>query len=75
MHRTSSNSGTRAGLFLCMVIVLAGGPLTGCASRHVSTEQRQEDIKTCSKLGLPYGSQDNYNCMMREQLHRERSGD
>jgi hypothetical protein len=42
--------------------------LAGCASAQ--QQQRQQDIKTCAKLGLTYGSQDNLLCVQRQQRQR-----
>lgn len=56
---------------LSMVVVATAIALSGCS--NTSREQKREDIKTCAKLGLPYGSQDNYNCAMREELKRDRN--
>jgi hypothetical protein len=51
--------------------IMFAAALTSCTT--TSPQQRQEDIKSCSRKGLPYGSQDNYNCMIREKLYRDRS--
>lgn len=52
-------------------IIVAGVALASCTT--TSPLQRQQDIKSCSRKGLAYGSQENFNCMMREKLHRDRN--
>jgi hypothetical protein len=73
MNKTKTT--VRSRLFPLLGAGIAGGmlaaALTGCTT--TSPQQRQEDIKSCSRKGLPYGSQDNYNCMMREKLYRDRT--
>lgn len=69
--KSRSTAGTQLSRSLILLMVFAFitiFALAGCASAQ--QQQRQQDIKTCAKLGLPYGSQDNFLCVLRQQRQR-----